>query len=233
MNRLSSFLGNDTVFGRLMTRCGILIAANLLFVLFSIAFFTIGAAWTALYTVMFKTLRGDGELNPFQVFWRAFRDNFVQASALWLLLVLLGAFLWLEQFWCAQFSGFMALFRFPVTALLIAEAAMALYLFPTMAAFRATIPELAQDSVYFMVRRPVTLALMAFAHIAPVLITCFDLQRLPLYAFLWVLCGFSGIAMFSADLLLKQFNPLLNAAEPEHEEPTEEEILEDMKKLGM
>ena len=36
MNLIRSFLDNDSVFGKLMTRCGILIGANLMFILFCI-----------------------------------------------------------------------------------------------------------------------------------------------------------------------------------------------------
>ena len=41
---MSSFLSNDSAFGRLMTRCGVVIGANLMFVLFSLPVITIGAS---------------------------------------------------------------------------------------------------------------------------------------------------------------------------------------------
>ena len=44
MNTLmQGFLDNDSFFGRFMTKLGIIIAANIMFVLLSIPFFTIGA----------------------------------------------------------------------------------------------------------------------------------------------------------------------------------------------
>ena len=72
---LQGFLDNDSFFGRLMTKIGIIIAANIMFVLFSFPFFTIGAGLTALYHVMFKTLRNGGICNPFQEFWAGFKGN--------------------------------------------------------------------------------------------------------------------------------------------------------------
>ena len=68
----------------LMTRIGIVIGANLMFVLFTLPVFTTGAALAGLYTVMFKTLRGDGVLNPFRVFWKGFKENFRQATLFFL-----------------------------------------------------------------------------------------------------------------------------------------------------
>ncbi|MCD7843485.1 MAG: YesL family protein, partial [Clostridiales bacterium] len=70
------FLSNDSAFGRLMTRLGIIIAANIMFAIFSLPVVTIGASYVALYHVMFKTLRGDGVINPFKQFWIGFKTNF-------------------------------------------------------------------------------------------------------------------------------------------------------------
>ena len=236
MNWTRSFLDNNSRFGQLMTRCGILIAGNLLFLFFSLPIITIGASWTALSYTMMKTLRQEGEVNPFRTFWEGFRENWKQATAAFWLLAALGGFLLLELFWCSQASGWVALFRYGLLALLLAEGVVALYLFPVMAAFRGTLTELARDCVFFAVRRPVTLLLLLFAHSAPVLITYLDAQRLPLYAFLWCLTGFSGIAMYGGSLLLRQFSPLLDRGERGEtppEEQSEQEILEEMNRLGM
>ena len=59
---MSSFLSNDSAFGRLMTRCGVVIGANLMFVIFSLPVITIGASYAALEYTLFRMERGDG--NP-------------------------------------------------------------------------------------------------------------------------------------------------------------------------
>ena len=71
-----------------MTKLGTIIAANLMFAVFSLPFFTIGAGLTALYHVMFKTLRSGGVVNPFKQFWTGFKTNFKQATISWLVFVL-------------------------------------------------------------------------------------------------------------------------------------------------
>ena len=63
-NFISSFMSNESSFGRVMTKIGIIICANLMFVFFSIPVVTIGASLTAMYHVMLKTLRGKGNINP-------------------------------------------------------------------------------------------------------------------------------------------------------------------------
>ncbi len=242
MRWLRSFLDNNSLFGRLMTRCGILIAGNILFIIFSVPVFTIGAAWTALYYTMLKTLRSDGEINPFQVFWRGFRDNFKQAVIAFILFIILAVFLILELFWCGQFQNPIALFKYGLMALILIEIIIACYLFPIMAVFHGNLKNLISYCVYFSIRRPLSLIIILFTHIAPVLLTFWDAQRLPLYAFLWSLIGFSAIAMNCGNLLLKQFSPFLNQnnpANPENPEnapdlqKSEREILNEMKKLDL
>ena len=76
-NMVQGFLDNDSFFGRFMTKLGIIIAANIMFVLLSIPFFTIGAGFSALYYVMFRTLRSEGVVNPFKEFWTGARESLI------------------------------------------------------------------------------------------------------------------------------------------------------------
>ena len=73
---INSFMSNDSPFGRLMTKIGIIICANLMFILFSLPVVTIGASYAALYRVMFKTMRSGGVTNPFKQFWLGFKPHF-------------------------------------------------------------------------------------------------------------------------------------------------------------
>ena len=118
-----------------------------------------------------------------------------------------------------------------------------LYLIPVMTVFEDSLPHLIRNTVYFLCKKPLRTLVILFFDIFPFVLTFSDLQSLPLYAFLWVLCGFGLQAMLAATLLLPVFAPYLDAkAEDRNEDPseeseeypmTEEEILEDMRKLGM
>ena len=88
-----------------MTRLGILSAANLMFLISCMPVVTAGAGLCALHHTLLKTLRGDGEINPFVQFLLGFRRSFRQATAAFLLLLMLAALLMLEIFWCSQFTG--------------------------------------------------------------------------------------------------------------------------------
>lgn len=259
MNNLVSFLDNNSTFGRLMTRLGIIIVCNILFVLLSIPVVTIGAGYAAMYYTLMRTLRGDGVINPFKEFWKGLKSNFKQATIVWLAFLVLGGFLAVEWYWCGQFGGFFSTFRYALVVIGAAAALITIYMFPTMAAFEASIPQLIKNSIYFVFKKPLNLVIILFFNIFPMVLTYSDLKSLPLYAFIWVTIGFGLVGMLTSSLLLEEFKPFLPMvdicgdiivnpedeaywADGSEETPThsgsapqksEEEILEEMLKLGM
>ena len=237
---IQGFLDNDSFFGRFMTKLGIIIAANIMFVLLSVPFFTIGAGLEALYFVMFRTLRNEGVVNPFKEFWSGLKANFKQATIAWILFVLLIAFLLADIRICNAAGGALDYLKIGVYAVGAVALIIYLYLIPVMAAFEDTLPHLIRNAVYFLGKKPWKAAVILFFDIFPFVLTFSDLQSLPLYAFLWVLCGFGLQAMLAATLLLPEFAPYLPTKEDDEEDAsaereehtmTEEQILEDMRRL--
>lgn len=243
------FLSNESRFGHLMTRLGILMAANLLFLISCIPVVTAGAGLCALHHTMLKTLRGDGEINPFVQFWLGFKRNFRQATAAFLILLALAALLTLEIFWCSQFTGPVAAFRYGLYAIAMAALVLALYLFPTMAAFRAPLPRLLANSFAFAMKSPLTTLCVIVTSVVPVVLTLAGDRYQPLFAFIWCMIGASGLAMLHDSMLLRLFKPYLPRVDVCGEiipEGIEEEFntveqdarndratLEDMLRLGM
>ncbi|MDO5541361.1 MAG: DUF624 domain-containing protein [Eubacteriales bacterium] len=206
---MGGFLSNDSLFGRIMTRLGIIIAANILFVLCTVPVVTAGAGFAALHYTMLKTLRGDGDINPFKVFWRGLKENFKYGTIIWLILLALAVLLRLEWFWCGQFGGFFLRFRFGFLAIGAVALIIGLYLFPVMAAFNAPLKDLVKDSIFFALRKPLNLVVILFFSVFPMILTYTDPQFMPLYGFIWVVCGFSLVCLLTDTLLLKEFEPYL------------------------
>ena len=230
MNFLRSFFDNDSVFGQLMTRCGTIIAANLLFLLFSFPVVTTGAAWTALHYTMMKMLR-EKEINPFKTFWYGFRDNWKQSTLAFVAAALLLAILTLELYWCSQFIGAVSWFSYGLWAMILAAVTVCIYLFPVIAAFYGHLKQHIGASLYFAIRKPLDLILILTVHIVPMAVTYLDLQRMPLYSFVWFFIGFAFVAVFADSLLLKQFTPFLDPDAHILMQKTEQEILKEMKRL--
>lgn len=82
--------------------------------------------------------------------------------------------------------------------------------------------------------------MVLFVNFVPMALTYVDYGHLPVYAFLWCVVGFAAVAMCNSSLLVKQFAPYLISAEentedgrPNAQKKSEQEILEEMKRLGM
>ena len=113
---------------------------NLLWLLCALPLFTVGASTTALYAVTLKIARGE-EGNLTSHFFRAFRENFRQATLLWLFLLCVGALLagdgYILYHLFSVSQGAAAVFWTLVSALVIAAsiayAIILLYVFPLTA----------------------------------------------------------------------------------------------------
>lgn len=86
------FFSYESKFSQLLLKLCYACYLNLLWFLCSVPIFTIGASTTALYYTSLKIIRGE-ESYVGPTFFRAFRENFRQATVLWLILLGAGIFL--------------------------------------------------------------------------------------------------------------------------------------------
>lgn len=255
-------MSNESPFGRLMTKIGIIICANLMFVLFSLPVVTIGASYTALYRVMFKTMRSGGVTNPFKQFWIGFKTNFLQSTIVWVVFAALMVLLYFDVKICANAGPPISFFQYGAYAVALILTLVLIYTFPSIAAFEGKIKDHIRNAIYFSFHKPWFIPVNLFFHIFPLYLTYSDPHLLPLYAFCWFFFGFGTIVMLTARLLIKDYNkylPLVDdfgdfilteegkmimpgtpeekayfaSQNPSGGEKTEEEILEEMKMLDM
>jgi uncharacterized membrane protein YesL len=208
-NRIAAFFDNDSPFGRLMNICGMIIAANLMFWIFSIPIVTIGASMCGMYRVMLKMLRGDRDINPFKQFWMGFKENFKQATIAWLIALALLLFGFADYQICRVATGGINNMQFVFVALGIVWAFIVIYLFPTMTAFENKLTKLLSNAIFFAVKNPLKAILVAAIHVVPAAITWLDVRMQPLFAFIWVFFGFGLIAFAASKILLTEFEPYL------------------------
>ena len=86
------FFSYESRFSQLVLKICYACCLNLLWLICSLPIVTIGASTTALYYASLKIIR-DEEGNLAAKFFRSFRENFRQATVLWLILLGLGLFL--------------------------------------------------------------------------------------------------------------------------------------------
>ncbi|MDO4522976.1 MAG: YesL family protein [Eubacteriales bacterium] len=201
-----SMLNNDSLIGQIMTRCGIIIGANLMFCIFCLPVVTIGPSVVALYHVMFRVLRSDdGVINPFKEFWIGFRNNFRQSVVSWIGFLVVAVIAVLDLRFADYMGGAMEIFRYGIYAVGAVALMVMAYLFPVMACFADTIPHLIRNAIFFIAKNPIRMLAIVAVDIVPLYLSYRDVQRMPLWGFLWVSFGFGALAMLGASLLLKDF----------------------------
>lgn len=91
---------------------------SVLWLLFSLPIFTIGAATTALYYSVHRVIcQNTGKL--WETFWTAFKANFKQATILWIILLLVSAFLLLDAYICFIMSGLVSTLKWILLLLFV------------------------------------------------------------------------------------------------------------------
>ena len=113
---------------------------NLLWMLCSLPIFTIGASTTALYYVTLK-MAEDRDEGLTGMFFRAFRQNFVPATKIWLILLAVGGFFAVDGYVLSRIWSTNILWTLLAAVLIaaaIAYAMVLLYAFPLLARFENT-----------------------------------------------------------------------------------------------
>ena len=139
------FLSYDSKFSQWMLRFCYCCWLNLLWLVCSIPIVTVGASTSALYYVTLKLVR-DEEENVTAMFFRAFRENFRQATVLWLIMLAAGVFLGADAYILVHLRktavGPTAILWTILLAVIIAAAVfyviVLMYLFPLVASVRNT-----------------------------------------------------------------------------------------------
>lgn len=78
-----------------LTKVADIVILNLLFIVCSIPIITIGASWTAMYYVTLKMVKNE-ECYIVKSFFRSFKQNFKQATVIWLIMLFIGFILYFD-----------------------------------------------------------------------------------------------------------------------------------------
>lgn len=149
------FLSYDSKFGQLLIKLCYSCWLNLLWAVCCLPVFTVGAATTALYYVCLKCAR-DEETNVTVMFFRSFKQNFKQATVLWLILLpvglLLGGDLWVLYHLFRSLTGAPAVLATLALALVVAAtvayAIILTYVFPLVASVSNTNRAMLKNSFF-------------------------------------------------------------------------------------
>ena len=128
---MGGFFSLDSKFMQAMSRVADLIILNVIYLVTCLPVVTIGAAGTALYTVCFR-LGTAREGSLVKGYFRAFRDEFRQATLIWLFLLLFGAASCVNIILFLSMGGWMHYLFFLFVLFLVIVVMMASYAFPLL-----------------------------------------------------------------------------------------------------
>ncbi len=139
------FFSYESRFSQILLKLCYACYLNLLWMLCSIPIVTIGASTTALYYASLKIVRGE-ESYAGRMFFRSFKENFRQATQLWLILLGVGLFLGADGYILYHLrqssTGTLAVIWTVILAVVIAAAVLYVivleYVFPLLASVSNT-----------------------------------------------------------------------------------------------
>ena len=210
---LQGLFNYDNPVWRFIGKLGDLIILNVLWIVCSIPIFTIGASTTAVYYVTLKMVR-DEEDSTIKSFFRSFKSNFKQATAIWLILLAAGAVLAFD-FWffttgqmnlsgnvktvmMAIFGGFLLILSFIFT-----------YVFPLQARFYNPVKRTLFNAFFMSIRH----LFQTIAIIAIDVAVVVAMMMIPQIMMFGVLFGFPLLAFINSYIL----SPILQKYMPKEE----------------
>lgn len=206
---MNELFHSDNPSVQFLARMGDLIIVNVLFLICCIPFFTIGAASAALHKVT-QDIVQDEKKGIFKTFFRAFRENFKQATIAWLIaaVLLLGMgcnFLLVN----AYFTGSTALILICVLALILALILSVIAcLFPLMARYDNTLKEHTINAgILTVIKLPKVLGIV-LANILPFLILYVSIHTFLGTLAYWLILGFGFNGYLTSTLLAPVFEEM-------------------------
>lgn len=204
---MSKLFRMDSPLMRFLTKIADLMVLNILFCVTSIPLITIGASWTALYSVTLKMVR-DEEGSVSRSYFRSFRQNFRQATLLWLGVLVVLALLVLDIRVLNGVAGGTApgLLRVGVEILALLGIMVLQYLFPSLARFEASLADTLKNACMMALAHLPKTALMTAAAVGAVWITLINNTTIAVGLMVWPLIGFALMAFGNSGILRKIFD---------------------------
>lgn len=219
------FLSIDSPFMQGLNKISDLVIINLLTVLFCIPIITIGPAMTAMHYQVLKLVR-DEECYVVKGYFKSFKENFKQATAIWL--ILLAAILFLISDFYFIYTTDMQpkmLYESAVVAVFVFVIFTLTFVFPIQAKFVNTVGKTLRNALVLSVAKIPMTIVMVVVHVIPFLLVWILPVLLPMVL---VFC-FTAPAYLDAKMYSKFFRKMEDRIREESGEPVAEPEDEDEK----
>lgn len=196
------FFAPDSKFTQVMTSLGEMMLLNLCWIIASLPLITIGAANTAMYTVMGRRLReeGSGTVVPF---FKAWWSN-----------LKMGTLFWVAQVFVSVSLGMILFLPLPVILKVVAAVLLLLVtllfsvVYPQIARFRNRWFAYLRNAVILLVIRLGWVLLNLLLFLTPIIVFLVAPMEFLQFGFIWFLFGFSTLFFLSAKIMQKILQPM-------------------------
>ena len=217
----------DSPLMQFLNKMADLLWLNILTFICCIPIVTIGASLTAMHYMALKMVRNE-ECYITRGFFKSFKENFRQATLIWLLLLLLFAVL-LGDFYIMRNSGmeFPQVLQIVITAVGVLVLFTATFVFPVLAKFENTIYRTLKNALIMSILQfPKTIAMLILGIVVPIALYIFVPAATPVV----FLFGLSVPAFLSA-LMYNKFFKKLEAQMEENSDPKENQNPEEDERI--
>lgn len=192
---------------------------GIVFMIACIPVITVGASFTAAYYMGFKMVKNE-ETYIVKGFFKAFKENFKQATALWIF-VLVIMLVMAADYQIILYSGlaFASWIRIAMVSVTLIAALGAVFLFPLQARFQNTVKHTIKNAFLMALSHLPSAFLLILIYAVPYLILWLVPQLFPAV----FLLGFGGIFYFKSFLLLRVFRRYEGAVEDDSAKNSEED----------
>lgn len=207
---------------KLLSRILDLIILNVIFTICCIPIVTIGASFSALYTVMFK-IKEEKDSNVFKQFFIAFKDNFLQSLFGTLILLAVAALLYMDYniVFVEKLYGD-AIMKALFFIILFLVSGFFSWLFPMLSRFDNKFKEHLKNAFMLSLAHLPTTILVVILNLSPFILLYFFAEFSVYYLLtFWMFIGLSLIALVNSKLLYKAFSKY-GDKEKENKEKNEE-----------
>lgn len=229
---MSNFFNMDNGLFRALGKLADLMLLNILFLVCSLPIFTIGASFTAMYYVTLKLAENE-EGYIARGFLKSFKQNFKQATIIWLILLFFGIVLVLDLLILKDSTGtFVTVLRVVITATMIIYALILLYVFPILARFYNSVKDTFKNAfIMAVVNLPRTFVMLVICAVS-VLATFLNTYTLWYGILIWMMAGFALVA-FANSFFFKKIFAKYTPADPTTDEDPDNWNLDEIEKTEL
>lgn len=204
---MNSLFSPDNPIMQFLTRVGDLILLNFLTVFCSLPILTAGASLTAMHKVC-QSMVYETDSGIVKSFFRAFRENFRQATVVWLGMLLVAAALICDVLLVMAYFGGSKLMYVLLGVLAVLVLGVCAWLLPLIARYSNSLRQHLTNAVSLaVVKLPKTL-IMVFMNLAPVLVLLVSMQVFVQTLIFWVVIGFAFLCYLQESLLKSVYSQL-------------------------